>query len=146
VGGLGGAERRWDGCLDGGEADDEDGFGVVEGGWGVEAEVHGLGLRKGDCGDVLVLGGVEGRGDADEVDDGSDVGGIDSGTEELGLAGGVNEVGVGAVRESGDDGLAMAVVEEGLGADLGEAGELGVDGLLEAVGVGLEGEGAGEEV
>ena len=44
------------------------------------------------------------------------------------------------------DGLAVAVVEQGLGAGLGEAGELGIDGALEAVGVGLEVEGAGEEV
>ena len=40
----------------------------------------------------------------------------------------------------------MAVVEQDLGAGLGEAGELRVDGPLEAVFVGLEGEGAGEEV
>ena len=41
---------------------------------------------------------------------------------------------------------AVAVVEEGLGAGLGEAVGLDVDGFLEAVAVGLEVEGAGEEV
>ncbi|MCU1252807.1 MAG: hypothetical protein JWQ49_5836, partial [Edaphobacter sp.] len=40
----------------------------------------------------------------------------------------------------------MAVIEEGLAAGLGEAVGLGVEGLLEAVTVGLEVEGAGEQV
>ena len=40
----------------------------------------------------------------------------------------------------------MAVVEEGLGPGLGEAGGLDVEGFLEAVAVGLEVEGAGEHV
>ncbi len=53
---------------------------------------------------------------------------------------------LGPLAEHGDDGLAVAVVEEGLVAGLGEAGGLGVDGTLEAVAVGLEVEGAGEEV
>jgi hypothetical protein len=42
--------------------------------------------------------------------------------------------------------VAVAVVEDDLRAALGEAGELGVDGALEAVLVGLESEGAGEQV
>src|SRR6185437_13684519 len=57
-----------------------------------------------------------------------------------------DEVGVGSVGERGGDGLAVAVVEQGLGAGLGETGELHVDGLLEAGLVGLQGEGAGEQV
>ena len=144
--GFCGAQGGSDGLLDGGQADDDDGFGVDEGGWGVEAEVEGLSLWKSDGGDVLVLGGVEVAHEADEIDQGADVGGVSTAGGELGGAGGVDEVRAGAGRESGDEGLLVAVVEEGLGAGLGEAGELGIDGLLEAVGVGFEGEGAGEEV
>ena len=40
----------------------------------------------------------------------------------------------------------MAIVQQGLGAGLGEAGVLLVWGALEAVWIGLEVEGAGEEV
>ena len=47
---------------------------------------------------------------------------------------------------AGGDGLAVAVVEQGLVAGLGEAVGLEVEGLLEAVLVGFEVEGAGEEV
>ena len=124
----------------------EDGLGVVERGWGVQAQVHGLGLREADGRDVLVLRGVQVAHDADEVDDGADVGGVCAGTEGLGIAGLLDEVGAGAVGEGVDDGLAVAVIEDDLCAGLGEAGELGVDGTLEAVCVGLEGEGAGEEI
>ena len=84
--------------------------------------------------------------DADEIDDGADVGGVVAGAGDAGVAGGVDEVGVLAVGQGGDHGLGVAIVEQGLGAGLGEAGELGVDGLLEAGVVGLEGEGAGEQV
>ena len=84
--------------------------------------------------------------DADEVDDGADVRGVEAAASEGGIAGGGDEIGVGPVGERGGDGLAVAVVEKGLGAGLGEAGELHVDGLLEAGLVGLEGEGAGEQV
>ena len=121
-------------------------FGIVEGGWGVEAEVEGVAVGEGDGGDVLVFGGVEGAGDADEVDDGADVGAVVSSAGEPGVAGLVDEVGVGSVVECVGDGLAVAVVEEGLVSGLGEAGGLRVDGALEAVAVGLEIEGAGEEV
>ncbi len=85
-------------------------------------------LGEGDGGDVLVLGGVEAAHDADEVDDGSDVGAVDACSCESGVAGLIDEVGAGAVGESVDYGLAVAVVEEGLGSGLGEAGGLGVDG------------------
>ena len=118
----------------------------MEGGRGVEAEVEGLAGGEGDGGDVLVFCGVEAAHDADEIDDGADVGAVDAGAGESGVAGLVDEVGVGAVGECGGDGVAVAVIEEGLGAGLGEAGGLGVDGVLEAVAVGLEVEGAGEEV
>ncbi len=118
----------------------------MEGGWGVETEVHGLGLREADGGDVLVLRSVEVSHDTDEVDDGTDVGGVRTGAEGLGIGGLLNEVGARAVGEGVDDGLAVAVVEDDLSASLCEAGELGVDGPLEAVGVGLEGQGTGEEV
>ncbi len=145
-GGVGGTEGRRDGGLDGGEADDDDGFGVVEGGRGVEAQVEGVSGGEGDGGDVLVFGGVETAHEADEVDDGADVGGVHAGTHHLGVAGLVDEVGTGAVSDCCGDGGAVAVVEEGLGSGLGEAGGLGVDGFFEAVAVGLEVEGAGEEV
>ena len=144
--GVGGAQRRGHGGLDGGQADDDDGFGIVEGGRGVEAEVEGFAAGEGDGGDVLVLGGVEAAHDADEVDDGADVGAVEAATADAGVAGLVDEVGAGSVAEGFSDGLAVAVVEEGLVAGLGEAVGLGVDGLLEAVAVGLEVEGAGEEV
>src|SRR5205814_2626598 len=39
---VGGAQGRGHGGLDGGQADDDDGFGIVEGGRGIEAEVEGL--------------------------------------------------------------------------------------------------------
>ena len=55
-------------------------------------------LGKGDGGNVLVLGGVEVAHDADEIDDGADVGAIDAAAAEPGVAGLVDEVGVGTVR------------------------------------------------
>ena len=82
----------------------------------------------------------------DEVYDGAHVGGVEPSAGELGGAGLADEVGAGAIGESGGDGLAVAVIEKGLGTGLGEAGELGVDGQLVAGGVGLEGESAGEKV
>ncbi len=118
----------------------------MEGGRGVEAEVEGFAAGEGDGGDVLVLGGVEAAHDADEVDDGADVGAVEAGAADGGVGGLVDEVGAGAVAEAFGDGLAVAVVEEGLGAGLGEAVGLSVNGLLEAVAVGLEVESAGEEV
>ena len=102
--GVGGPQRRRYGDLHGGQGDDEDRLGVVEGRWHIEAEVHGLGLGEADGGDVLVLGGVQGTEDADEVDDGADVGGVEATAGEVGVAGGLNEVGVGAVGEGGDEG------------------------------------------
>ena len=76
----------------------------------------------------------------------ANVGGVEAAAGDRRVAGGGDEVGVGAVGERGGDGLAVAVVEKRLRAGLGEAGELHVDGLLEAGLVGLEGEGAGEQV
>ncbi len=76
VGGVGWAQGRRDGSLNGGKADDEDGFGVVERRRGVEAEVESFFLRERDGRDVLVLRGVEAGGEADEIDDGADVGGV----------------------------------------------------------------------
>ena len=143
--GVGGAQGRRGGGLDGGQADDDDGLGVVEGGRGVEAEVELLLVGEGDGGDVLVLGGVEAAGEADEVDDGADVGAVEATAGGLGVAGGVDEVAGGSVAEAVGDALAVAVVEQHLVAALGEAVVLLVDGLLEAVVVGLEGEGAGEQ-
>jgi len=139
--------KGWgDGGLDGGEAYDDDGFGIVEGGGGVEAEVEGDVLGEGDGGDVLVVRGVETTHEAGKIDDGSDVGTVDTASGELGVAGGGDEIGTGAGGESGDDGLAVAVVEEGLVAGLGEAVVLEVNGTFEAFFVGAEVEGAGEEI
>jgi len=118
----------------------------VEGGWSVETQVHGGILREGDGGDVLILRGVKIAHDADEIDNGADVGGVEASAGELGITGGVDEVGVGTAGERGDDGLTVAVVEESLRAGLSEAGELDVDRLLEAIRIGFEGEGAGEQV
>ena len=101
---------------------------------------------EGDGGNVLIFGGVEAAHDADEVDDGTDVGAVEASAPDAGVAGLVDEVGVGSAAEHGDDGLAVAVVEEGLVAGLGEAGGLGIGRTFEAVAVGLEVEGAGEEV
>ena len=92
----------------------------------------------------MILRRVEAGGEANEIDDGTDVGGVKTAGGEVGVAGRGDEVGAGAVGESGDDGLAVAVVQKQLGAGLGEAGELGVYGLLEAVRIRLEGECAGE--
>ncbi len=144
--GVGRTERRGDGGLDGGQADDDDRLGIVEGGRGVEAEVKGVAVGEGDGGDVLIFGGVEAAGDANEVHDGADVGAIVSPACKPGVACLVDEVGVGSVVQCVGDRLTMTVVEEGLVAGLGEAGGLRVDWSLEAVAVGLEVEGAGEEV
>jgi hypothetical protein len=143
---VGGAQRRGDRGLDGGEADDDDGFGVVEGGGRVEAEVESFAVREGDGWDVLILGGVEATHEADKIDDGADVSTVDARASHLGIAGLVDEVGAGSVGEGFSDGLAVAVVEEGLVAGLSEAVGLGVEGLLEAVAVGFEVESAGQEV
>ena len=110
--GFGGTKRGEDGLLDGREADDDDGFGVVEAGRGVEAEVEGVVLREGDGGDVLELRGVEAAGEADEIDDGADVGGVEAAAGHAGVGGLVDEVRGGAVGEGGGDGLAVAVVQE----------------------------------
>ncbi len=144
--GIGGAERGGDGFLDGGEPDDDDGFGVSEGWWRVEAEVEALLIGKCDGRDVLVLGGVQTAEDAGQVDDGADVGAVGSTTSDGGVASGGDEVGVGAVGEEGDHALGMTVVEEGLISALGKAVVLHVDGTLEAVLVGFEVEGSGKQV
>ena len=144
--GIGGAEGRGHCDLDGGQADDDDGLGIVEGGRGVEAEVEGFAVRECDSGDVLVFGGVETAHDADEIDNSAHVSGVEAAAANTGVGGLVDEVGTGSVADSFGDGLAVAVVEEGLAAGLGEAVGLGVDGFLEAVAVRLEVEGAGEEV
>ncbi len=109
---VGRAQRRWDRGLDGGEADDDDGFGVVEGRRGVEAEVEGLAAGEGDGGDVLILGGVEAAHEADKVDDCADVGTVDASASHLSVAGLVDEVGARSVGEGFSDGLAVSVVEE----------------------------------
>jgi len=110
--GVGGAQRGRNGFLDGGKADDEYGLGIVEGGWRVETEIEGFCLGEGDGGDVLVLRGVEAGGEADEIDDGADVSGIEAPGGEVGIACRGDEVGAGAVGESGDDRLAVAVVQK----------------------------------
>ncbi|MCU1252806.1 MAG: hypothetical protein JWQ49_5835 [Edaphobacter sp.] len=76
--GVGGAQGRRNGGLDGGQADDDDRLGIVERGRGVEAEVEGFAVGEGDGGDVLVFGGVKAAHDADEVDDGADVGRVEA--------------------------------------------------------------------
>ena len=143
---VGAAQGRRDRLLDGGQADDDDGLGVVEGGRRVEAEVESLALGEGDGRDVLVLRGVERGKDTAEIDDGSDIGGVGSRSGGLGVAGGGDEVGAGAGREGSGDGLTMAVVEQRLASGLGEAEVLLVDVALETIGVGAQREGAGEEV
>jgi len=144
--GVGRAQWGRDSLLDGGETDDQHGFGIVEGRWRVQAEVEGFGLREGDGGDVLVLRCVEAGSESDKIYYGADVCGVEASGGEVGVACRGDEVGAGAVGESGDDRLAVAVVQKQLSAGLSEAGELDVHGLLEAVGVWFEGEGTGEEV
>jgi len=144
--GIGRAQGRRNVRLDGREADDDDGFGIVEGGRGVEAEVEGLAAGEGDGGNVLIFGDVKATHDADNVDDGADVGAVNSCAADLGVAGLIDEVGVGSVGEGVGDSLAVAIVEQALVAGLSETAGLGVEGLLEAIAVGLEVEGAGEEV
>ena len=155
-----GAKGRWNGFLDGGEADDDDRFGVVEGGWGVEAEVErGWSSRRrggrprgrqwrGCIGTCAVWRPL--RGCADEIDEGADVGGVIAAGGECGWW-------RPALMKSEPrrrwrewramrEGFAMTIVEQGLGAGLGEACVLLVKGAFEAVGIGAEVEGAGEEV
>ncbi len=142
-----GRPQRWrDRGFDRRKADDDDRLGVVERGSSVEAEVELLGRGKSDGGDVLVLGGVEAAGEADEVDDGADISAVDTCTEGLGVAGLIDKVGAWAVGKRIDDGLAVAIVEQGLVAGLGEAVVLEVDGELEAGVVGFEVESAGQQV
>jgi len=74
--GVGRAERRRHGCLDGRQANDDDGLGVVEGWWGVEAQIERFVAGEGDGGDVLIFGGMETAHKADEVDDCSDIGAV----------------------------------------------------------------------
>ena len=143
--GIAGTEGGRDGFLDGRKTDDDDGLGISEGGRGVEAEVEAFLFGCGDGGDVLVLGGMEAAGDANEIDECSDIGAVVAATGEGGVAGGVDEVRVGAAGEAGDDALGVAVVEEGLVPGLGEAAVLEVYGTFEALVVGLEIEGASEE-
>ena len=57
--GVGGAERRGGCGLDGGQADDDDRLGVVEGRRGIEAKVEAFVFGEGYGGNVLVLGGVQ---------------------------------------------------------------------------------------
>ena len=85
-------------------------------------------------------------GEAHEINDGADVGRIEAAASHARVACGVDEVGAGAVGEGFGDSLGVAVVEQGLVAGLGKAGVLLVERTLEAVGVGLEGEGTGEQV
>ncbi len=144
--GIGGAQRWCWRSLHGRQADDEHGLGIVKGRRHVEAQIHRVVLREGDGRDVLVRRSVQVGHDADEVNDGADVRRVESAAGEGGVASGCDEVGAGPVRESGGDGLAVAVVEKRLRAGLGEAGELHVDGLLEAGFVRLESEGAREQV
>ena len=113
--GLSRAEGWGNGGLDGGEADDDDGLGIVEGGCGVQAEVEGLVFGRCEGGNVLVLGGVEGGEDAGEIDNGADVGGIVAGPGKLGVGSLVDEVGAAAVGKCGEEGNAVTVVRAGSG-------------------------------
>ena len=116
----------------------------MERGRRVEPEVEGLAFGEGEAGDVLILRGAQHADEVDGVDDGANVGGVEATAGGTGVGGGVDEVRGGAGGEGFGDALAVAVVEEDGSAGLGEADDLLLDGLLEAVGVGLEGEGGGE--
>ena len=143
--GIGRAQGWWHGGLNGRQPDHDDRFGIVERGWGVEPEVECFVAGKGDGGNVLVFGGVEAAHDADEINDRAHVGAVEPSAADGGVGGLVDEIGAGTVAKGVGDGLAVAVVKQHLVAGLGEAGGLCVDGLLEAVEVGLEIESAGEE-
>jgi hypothetical protein len=54
---------------------------------GVEAQVELFVLGKGDGGNVLVLGGVQAAGEANQVDDGADVGAVEAAAGHAGVAG-----------------------------------------------------------
>ncbi len=140
------AKWRRDRRLHRGEPDDEHRLGIVEGGRCIQPEVECRVLGEGDGRDVLVLRGVEGAHEADQIDDCADIGGIQASTGSLRITSLIDEVGTRAVGECGGDVLAVAVVEQGLGAGLGEAGELGVDRALEAVLVGFQVQRTGEQI
>ena len=109
--GVGRAERWGNRLLDGRQADDDDGLGVVERRCRIEAKVELLLVRQGDGGNVLILGGVKRVHDTDQVDEGADVGGVLSGATKFCGGGCVEEVGVRAGGKGGDEGLAVAVFE-----------------------------------
>ena len=145
---LGSVGRRGGGtavCMEGRPMTMTD-LGSLKDGGVLRRRLRALVLREGDGGNVLVFGGVEAAHDANQVDDSADIGAIETCAANAGVAGLVDKVGVGPTAEHGDDGLAVAVVEEGLVAGLGEAGGLGIGRTFEAVAIGLEVEGAGEEV
>ena len=118
--------------------------GLWKEGGALSSEVEGLAVGEAEAGDVLVLRGAEAGDELNGVDDGADVGGVEATAGGLGVGGLVDEVGGGAAGESFGDALAVAVVEQHRSTGLGEADDLLIDGLLEAVGVGLEGERRGK--
>ena len=89
---------------------------------------------------------MESTGETDKVYDGADVGGVGSSAGEAGVGGRIDEVGGGPGGKGGSDGLCVAVIEQGLGAGLGEAGVLLIEGAFGAVDVGTQRERSGEEV
>ncbi len=64
-----------------------------------KTQIERLGLRERNGRNVLVLGSVKIAGEADEIDDGADIGGVDTAAGHRGCRGCVDEVGAGAVRE-----------------------------------------------
>jgi hypothetical protein len=142
--GVVGLKRGKNSLLDGGEANDDDGVRLVKGGRGVETEVKGGTLGESEAGDVLELRGAEHADDVDGINDGTDICGVKTTTSRGGIRGGVDKVRGGAAGESFGDAGAVAIIEEDGSAGLGEADDLLVDRLLEAVGIRLEGEGGGE--
>ncbi len=118
----------------------------MERGRGVQPQVQRVALGERNGRDVLVLCRMQIAHDAHQIHDGTHIGRVQAGPSDGRVAGSLDKVGVWPIGKRTHDVLPMAVVEQSLRARLGEAGELQVDGTFEAICVGLQGQGAGQQV
>ncbi len=111
-------ERREDGFLDGGQADDDDRLRLVERRRHVEPEIERLAFGEAEAGDVLILRGAKAGDELHGVYDRPDIRRVEATARGRGVGGLVDEVRRRAVGESFGDVLTVAVVEQNGSAGL----------------------------
>ena len=142
--GIGGVQR---GCLNGldrRKRGDENGLHVAEGGGRVEPQLQVFALWRGEGWHILEVRHAHGAQEARDVEHGANIGAIGAPAHLRRGAQLGHQVGRCPRAEGSDDGIALAVVQHQGVLILHQTGGLKIRALLEAAGVELDAEGAGE--